>query len=333
MPFTSFTITTMAQRAFIFNLLNQGIESPLQIHRHTNIPLCTIKYNKQKWLETGSSNDRPRTGRPKILGPNDHKRIGALLRHHPEWASPQLAVAVAQQGSPAVSARTIRRELNRMERDYSLPLYRPLLTDRHKECRIAFAQAHLHDNWRRTVFTDETTFQLYRNKVKVWSRHGYRSVKHRPKHGPKVHVWGAISWQGTLSIHLFTRNLTADYYIDILTHYLLDQAMATFGGNWRLQQDNDPKHTAKISKAWVGEWVPETFEWPANSPDFNPIEHLWFMLKTRVEKQLPTSLEQLKTYIREEWDKVTPQEVQNLIGSMRSRLEDCISVRGDCTKY
>ena len=45
-------------------------------------------------------------------------------------------------------------------------------------------------------------------------------------------------------------------------------------GSWRLQQDNDPKHTSRVAKEFLDNNVPEVIDWPSNSPDLNPISYI-----------------------------------------------------------
>ena len=76
-------------------------------------------------------------------------------------------------------------------------------------------------------------------------------------------------------------------------------------------------------------------EWPACSPDLNPIENLWGILSRKVYengKQFEYTLD-LKTLIREAWNVISIETIQNLVTSMSSRIFEVIKNSGSNTKY
>ena len=103
------------------------------------------------------------------------------------------------------------------------------------------------------------------------------------------------------------------YYTNILQTQLLPSARKLHGRNWRLQQDNDPKHTSRVAKDFIAKNRINVIDWPSNSPDLNPIENMWFIMKNNVEKRMPKDINELKQFMSEEWEKILKKTVQNII--------------------
>lgn len=76
-------------------------------------------------------------------------------------------------------------------------------------------------------------------------------------------------------------------------------------------------------------------EWPAQSPDLNPIENLWMVLKRAISSRnrSPQTVADLLMIIREEWDKIPKETVQTLVESMPKRALEVIKAKGFATKY
>uniref|UniRef100_A0A8C4RHK9 Tc1-like transposase DDE domain-containing protein n=1 Tax=Erpetoichthys calabaricus TaxID=27687 RepID=A0A8C4RHK9_ERPCA len=99
-----------------------------------------------------------------------------------------------------------------------------------------------------------------------------------------------------------------------------------------MTQDN-PKHTAKISKEWFQDNSVNVLEWPSQSPDLNPIEHLRRDLKTAVHRRFPSNLMELERCCKEEWAKLAKDKCAKLIASYRKRLIAVIAAKGGPTSY
>ncbi|GFV20861.1 transposable element Tcb2 transposase [Trichonephila clavipes] len=76
-------------------------------------------------------------------------------------------------------------------------------------------------------------------------------------------------------------------------------------------------------------------DWPAYSPDLNPIEHVWDALGRRITARLhhPENTQQLKQLLIEEWSLLPQEMLHQLVLSMRRRCEATIAVRGGHIPY
>jgi hypothetical protein len=199
--------------------------------------------------------------------------------------------------------------------------------------RLAWAQMHMHDDWSCTIFTDEIAFDIFRNKVRRWHKNGKRPIRRLPKSHQKVMAWGGISLKGKTPLFCFTDIMDGPFYVKILQDQLLPAVRRMYRRNWRLQQDNNPKHTSRVAKEFIAENGINVIDWPFNSPDLNPIENMWQIIKNNVEKWMPQNINELKRFLVEEWEAIPQETVNNLIFSMKNRCESILAKNGDRIPY
>jgi transposase len=99
------------------------------------------------------------------------------------------------------------------------------------------------------------------------------------------------------------------------------------------QQDNDPKHTACITREWLLYNARGLLETPPQSSDINPIENLWSLLEKEIKKCKCSSRQMFIENLKKEWDKIGQEEIANLVNSMPSRLQTITDAKGLHTKY
>ncbi len=119
-----------------------------------------------------------------------------------------------------------------------------------------------------------------------------------------------------------------------LEHFMLPSADKLYGAaDFIFQQDLAPAHTAKGTKSWFNDHGVTVLDWSANSPDRNPIENLWGIVKRKMRDTRPNNADELKATVKETWASIPPQQCHKLITSMPRRIEAVIKAKGAPTKY
>ena len=147
-------------------------------------------------------------------------------------------------------------------------------------------------------------------------------------------VWGCIDMQEKSDLVFIEGNMTAAMYIDQVIN---PEVVPLFVRRPHMvyMQNNARPHAARITTAHLMNMGIAVLPWPSKSPDLNPIEHLWDELERRVRDRphQPTSLQQLRQALQEEWDAIPRDVWRHLIGSMRRRCLAVVDADGGHTRY
>ena len=222
----------------------------------------------------------------------------------------------------------------------------PIIREVNKVHRLDFATDVIKArvNFDDIIFTDESSFQTHGNNqistvkivrdefFKVISREHFFAVK--PKHPAKVHLWGGISRRGPTDLLIFDGIMDRFFYTEkILRDTYLPSAKSLYPEMTpHMWADNDPKHASKHADAFIKANPMKWFRTPAESPDINPIEHVWHALKVQVAEYNPETVDELCAAIIERWEAhLTVEQCNRYIDHNFKALDAVVAAKGGYT--
>lgn len=263
---------------------------------------------------------------------------------NPRLSAPKINDELMRRCGVKVSDRTVQRTLNKAGLHGRTARNKPYISPANKQKRLAFALEHVdkdQEYWNRVLFTDESKFNISASdgKVTVWRRVGeefqQKNLRGTVKHGGGgVLVWGCMAANGVGSLAFIEGTMNQFDYISILARELTPSVTRLgIAENFIFSQDNDPKHTARNTRLFLLYNARRQLKTPPQSPDLNPIEHLWAEVERRIRLRDIRNREHLKSVLKEVWNEINEETTRPLVNSMRRRLEAVIAARGGPTKY
>ncbi|GFX57235.1 transposable element Tcb2 transposase [Trichonephila clavipes] len=268
-------------------------------------------------FEFGKGNSYPgfNSGRPRGTTPANDRYIVLQARRNRRQTAGEIARHTTQATGRPISRFTVARRLHGGGLFARRPVWCVPLTPAHRSWRSLWCREHRNwrDNeWGRVLFTDESRFSLSSDshRILIWREREAAII-------PRTSLKGTGSVNGTR------------YCNEILLPYvrLFRGAM---GLQFLFMDDNALCHRAVAAAEQLLESEDiERMDWPARSPNLNPIEHVWDFLGRRLAARTlpPVTIRELRLALQDEWAAMPQQLIDTLILSMGTRCETCLAVR------
>jgi len=332
---------SVLRRAAIIILDKQGMPRT-EIAHQVGASIPSVRHWISHDAEKEQLADEHRSGRPRMTDEAmDTAIVGAAYVE--KFCSPR-SLKRKYQFEP--SARTIDRRLQEANLFGRVARHKKKFNEEEKRARLSFAQGYAHmteEDWMKIMFADEKKFKGEGFMGQIWVRRPKGEADNpeycvnKLPHPIKLNVWGCFCGRGLGYCYIFNENMDGKLLKKILGTHLKESAELHFEQDppelWRLLQDNDPKHKSVLVRNWLFTNGISMLEFPAYSPDLNPIENLWNDLARRVEARPASTVEELQDAIAEEWERTSPAYLRKLARSMPKRCQAVIDAHGDHTKY
>ncbi|TFB01974.1 hypothetical protein CCMA1212_006059 [Trichoderma ghanense] len=338
------------------------------------VPPGSIYGIATRYTQQISARSQTRPGRPPKLTEYDKRHIRRLIRENPFITNQRLLSMVPTR----VCVNTLTSYLKSEGIQHKSVLRRPKLTPEAAAKRLRFAQEHAQkpiSYWLQVFFSDEVTIEKNNAGRPGWvfccrvslvaitstcdcsttnALKGERLDRDKVQAIAKrstiaLMFWGAFgAFKRTTLCALQGDPDSARHGITgrVILETLQSELPTILEPGCVFMQDNAPVHRSHLVQRWLRNWARENgiriMDWPPYSPDLNPIENIWKLVKQKIVERYPELQEMPQTAAAfdllekaavEAWEEIRDEVLENLVRTMPHRIEAVIRARGWYTKY
>ncbi|KFM66312.1 Transposable element Tcb1 transposase, partial [Stegodyphus mimosarum] len=317
----------MTQRTHLDDFLHGRIigrleceRTQLEVSDELGTAQSVISRSWQRFQDDGNVSRRYSTGRPRVTTPNEDRYLPVTAKRNRRSTASDLSRQLSSATGTTISRQTLCRRLGQIGLYARRPVRCVPLAATHCRLRLACSREHALwtlQQWACVMFYDESGFSLQSDS--------------------RLHMESSRT-----DLHVQIGTMTSQIYQDVILEQHVRLSRGAMGAHFVFMDDNARPHPASIVSECLQSEDITRMDWPAFSPDLNPVEHMpstvehmWDMPSRRVAAhQLPpTCLPELRRALLFEWCNIPQDQIDNLILSMLRRCTDCIASSGRHIMY
>ena len=308
--------------------------------REFGVSLSTVRGITKRYEERGTVKRKEGSGAKPLLTDRDVRSLVRNARAAPWSSLTTHAQALASVTGVAVSRKTVARRLKDRGLQSRVAAKTPFLNRVNEGRRLLWAQDHdwPAEEWGKVVYSDESRFSQFSDgHMRVIRPEGTRFDPEytipTANQCTSVMVWGCF-WRGGVGpLVVLDKTMDQDVYIDTLSTHFIDwkkDIQDIHETDLLLLEDNARPHKGERAAEWKRLHGIKTVDLPAQSPDLNPIENIWGIIKKRLQQRrvVFSNMRELVEALREEWHGICPSMCQRLSDSMLERAKKVLDTKG-----
>ncbi len=320
----------------IVRLFHDEHYSMSKIRKAIHVGQVRIRYVLKKFDETGQIPNQLKKGRPSKANPDILNQITNLTIQNRVISGESISQFFLQNNIQ-ISPSTINRyRKDILEFDFKPPKVKQFLSEENIASRILFSNSILSSEKiesNRIIFSDESRFCLCSDGYWRWYRkcdNGDDVYTKKHKFNTGVMFFGPIGKNYKSKLSVCSTSINDLEYRNILNRceIFTELNLKRGEGNYIYMQDGAPAHKSALTKLFLKKKCNFLKFWPSNSPDLNPIEHLWGAIKRILKKYQNLSKSSFIEKVIQIWDNFPQESINRLVESFEDRLKLLITKNG-----